>query len=302
MLDLITIGHISIDLSFQGKNITYEEDRFQLAVGGKYVADTFRETLGGGGFNVAMAVKNNDLHVGIIATVGNNDFKKVILEKLTQANFPLDLLINHPNYINISAILLRDDGERSIINYETPHTSLLSQKTRDHLRTTHTVYLGNLPEVSFQERKSLLGFLKENDILSIVNLGVKDCRRPKDELEDFFKDVDIIIANGHEFADMAKHPYETIDFKKSVFPYLPSLKGKQLIITDSKKGSYGYMGANVYYQKAYEPKKIVDVTGAGDGYSGGFIAEFLKSNDIVKSMEKGAQYAAKILETVGANY
>lgn len=301
MFDLISLGHISVDLSFHGKNITYEKDRFQLAVGGKYVADSFSETLGGGGFNVAMGVRKNGLQAGIIGTVGNNVFKEIIIAKLEQSGFPLDLLITHPDYLNISVILLREDGERSIINYETPHSSLFNPKTREHLQKARAVYLGNLPEVSFQERKSLLNFIHSHNILSIVNLGVKDCRRPKEELEIFFKDADIVIANGHEFADMVKQPYEQIDFKKTILSYLPVLKNKKVIVTDSKKGSYGYIEDKVFYQEALSPPKIVDMTGAGDAYSGGFIAEFLKTDDIAKSMENGASYAAQILAKVGAN-
>ncbi|MFN4213084.1 MAG: carbohydrate kinase family protein, partial [Microgenomates group bacterium] len=68
-----------------------------------------------------------------------------------------------------------------------------------------------------------------------------------------------------------------------------------------QKGSYAYYQGKVYHQKAYPIKKIVDTTGAGDGYTAGFIAEYFRSKDIKKAMANGAKYAAKILGKIGAN-
>ena len=48
-------------------------------------------------------------------------------------------------------------------------------------------------------------------------------------------------------------------------------------------------------------KKIVDTTGAGDGYTAGFISSFIKSKGIQKSMKKGAECASKIIEKIGSN-
>lgn len=116
------------------------------------------------------------------------------------------------------------------------------------------------------------------------------------------KKIDILILNGHEFAELVKAPYKDIHFREDVVGwYIKPLKGKIIIITEGKKGSYVYLNGKVSHEKAIEIKKIIDSTGAGDGYSAGFISEYLKTKNIEKSMIKGSIYAARILTKLGAN-
>ena len=137
--------------------------------------------------------------------------------------------------------------------------------------------------------------------MTIVNLGVKDCRQPTEEIIKLLENVEILIINAHEFADVVKQLYKDIDFKKNLIQKYPFLKNKIVILTDGEKGSYGYTNEKVYFQEPVKVNKIVDATGAGDGYTAGFIAEYLKSKDISKAMANGAQYAVKILTKIGAN-
>jgi 2-dehydro-3-deoxygluconokinase len=101
---------------------------------------------------------------------------------------------------------------------------------------------------------------------------------------------------------MTKHSYEAIDFKKDVRKYIGIDFKKTLIVTDGEKGSHAYWEKNVHHMAALPPKRVVDTTGAGDGYTAGFISGIIKhEGDIVKAMETGAKYALKIIEKVGAN-
>ena len=82
MFDLISIGNISIDLYFKGSSLTFEKDRFQLAIGGKYFVDQFHTGIGGGGVNVAIGVAKEGIKSAVMGTIGNNPFKKMILQLL----------------------------------------------------------------------------------------------------------------------------------------------------------------------------------------------------------------------------
>ncbi len=303
MYDLISIGSISIDLFFKGKSLTFKEGRFQLAIGGKYVADHFFESLGGGGANVAIGARRNGLRTAVLGKVGNNPFKKIILEKLVDEKVSIHLCQFEENYLNISAILLTEKGERTIVHFPSPHQHITSNvHDKIKLLKTSMVYFGSLTDVPMEEKVELLNFFKNNRVLTIMNIGVHDCRRAKHQIEDLLKPVDILILNGHEFADLVKAPYRDIHFKENIINwYLPFIKNKIVIITEGAKGSYSYEGGKVYHQEAIKPANIVDTTGAGDAYTAGFIAEYFKSKDIEKAMEKGARYASKILAKIGAN-
>ena len=86
MYDFICIGNISIDLYFKGESLTYKDNRFQLAIGGKYFADEFYEDIGGGGCNVAAGLTKHGYKVAVFAKIGNNPFRELILKKLKDKN------------------------------------------------------------------------------------------------------------------------------------------------------------------------------------------------------------------------
>lgn len=302
MYDLISIGSISIDLFFQGESLTFKDNRFQLAVGGKYQADYLYESVGGGGANVAIGGSKNGLKTAVVGKIGNNPFKKIILEELHESGVSTSLCQYEDKYMNISSILLTDSGERSVIHYQPTHEHLITSiEECSTFLNTKSLYLGNLPDVSLTERESILHYLKRKGVITIVNLGVKDSRRPIEQLKKFIIGIDVLILNTHEFAEAVKTPYKEINFKENIISRYPFLKETIVVITDGEKGSYGYSDTKIYYQKAIEPTLIKDTTGCGDGYTAGFIAEYLKSSSIDSSMLKGSLYAAKILTQVGAN-
>jgi len=303
MIELLSIGSISIDLYFLGKTLTYNNNRFQLAVGGKYLADNFHISIGGGGANVAFGATYFNIRTGVMGVIGNNPFKSIILEEFKKRGISCRYCWFKDNYYNISAILLNNVGERSIIHYVTPHSHLFND-SHNLLGITKikAVYLGNLPDVPFYQRLIFLRFLKKHRIKTFVNLGVKDCRRPTSTLLPFLNAVDVLIINGHEFAELVKASYSDIHFKEDVVRwYLPIMTDQIVVITEGAKGSYAYYQNRVYHQNAINVEKVIDTTGAGDAYSASFIATFLKTKSIEKSMLKGSHYAAKILQKIGAN-
>lgn len=303
MYDLISIGGISIDLYFKGESLTFKNERFQLAVGGKYLSEHFYVGIGGGGVNVAIGAHKNGLRAAVMGKIGNNVFKKIILSKLIENEISYTLCDFEDKYYNVSSILLSPDGERSIIHYMTPHQHLINDSNElEGISKTKMAYLGNLPDVSLSERVELLKFFKEHSIKTIVNLGVRDCRKPLNQLKSFLDMVDILILNGHEFAELVKAPYHDIHFRDHVVQwYVPFLADKLVVVTEGKKGSFSYQDKNVLFHKAESIGRIIDTTGAGDGYTAGFIAEYLHSCNTKKAMENGSHYAAKILQKIGAN-
>lgn len=300
MYDLISVGNIAIDLYYKGKTLTNKDGRFQLAIGGKYHADFFHEDIGGGGCNVAVGVANHRLKTAVFARIGNNNFKQTILDKLKQKNVSSEFCQFEENYYIISSILLTDSGERTIISYDTPGHLVKKFFLHDELKKAKNIYISSLTNVSLEDKIEIISYLKGDKTLTFVNLSIVDCRREPEALYRIFDSLDVLIINTHEYSELIKKPYESIDFKNLEIT-LPYLKNRILIITDAEKGSYGYFKNKKYFQQAIEPKKIVDTTGCGDAYTAGFIAQYLKSKGIPASMKNGAKYAAEKLSRIGAN-
>lgn len=207
------------------------------------------------------------------------------------------------DHLNISCILLSENGEKTVINYQSPNQHLFSE---DHdysfLDRTSSVYMANMPDVSFTEKLRLAKYIKQQGKLLFANFGVVDCRRSKEQIIQLIEQIDVLIVNGHEFADIVKTAYERISFNRDILGfYFREFKDKTFIVTEGAKGSYAYVQGKHFHQEAVKPAKILDSTGAGDGYSAGFISEYIQTGDVQKSMLAGSEYAAKILAKVGAN-
>lgn len=303
MYDLISIGGICIDNYFKGESLTYNKNRFQLAIGGKYLADTYHFSVGGGAANVAIAASKRNIKTAVYGLIGDNPFKYMIYSHLKENNVDYTLCPLNLEYFNISAILISPTGERSIINYVTPHVQLF-QDTNHIKKLIHTkaVFLGNLPDVSLSSRVEVLSHLKKMNIITILNLGIKDCRRSINQLKELLSKIDILMCNGHEFAELVKAPYSDISFKDNIIKhYIPFLLNKTVIVTEGSRGSYAYQNSLILHQPALPVKRIVDTTGAGDSYTGAFIAEYLISRKLSHALEKGALYATHILGKIGSN-
>ncbi len=300
MYDVISIGSIAIDLFFRGDSFTKKEDRFTLAIGGKYNANFFKECLGGGGANVAAGCATHGLSVGVLGKVGLGQFKQIIIQKLLQKFVSIEFLQYDVDYTNISSILISDTGERTIINYQTPNEVFnLSDNIKRNMVSTKFVYMGNLPDISIPERISILQLFKKNNVKLVLNLGVADCRRDFSEIKPMLDLADMLIINTNEYSEIIKKKKDEIDFKNKDISKKINFESKTLVLTDGPKGSYLYSNKKFYHQIAHEPTKRVDTTGAGDAFCAGFISSLVKDSSLELAMESGSKYSAKILEIVG---
>lgn len=302
MYDLITFGSITADLYFKADELTRKGDRYYLAIGGKYFINDFKFFIGGGGANVSIGVKKNRLKTAVCALLGNNNFRKAILHQLTLKGISKKHLLFKQKHDNISIVLLNKDGERTTLKSENLNRAFTFNENKFlQYSKTRSAYFGNLTDIEIKDRFKLIKYLKSKGVSIFLNLGISDIRNRKKEIPSLLKFTDILIQNKYEMAEFLNMDPKKINLKINLKHKLNNFNGKYLIVTDAEDGSYCYDNTNIYYQKAIRPIKIIDTTGAGDGYTAGFIAEFLKTQDIRLSMKKGAYYAAKIIGRIGAN-
>ena len=119
--------------------------------------------------------------------------------------------------------------------------------------------------------------------------------RHKSNFLDLVKNkLDIIFANEQEIKSLidAKNFEEVIEFGK--------ILNKLLIITRGEKGSVAINGHDVIETDSKKNLKIVDLTGAGDLFAGGFLHGYINNLSIKSSLEKGTEMSSKIIQKIGA--
>ncbi|MEI6533173.1 MAG: carbohydrate kinase family protein [Candidatus Roizmanbacteria bacterium] len=301
MYDLLSIGTLGVDLYYQSESYSIENNKISFVLGDKYLAESFFVGIGGGATNVAIGCEKHGLRTSLMAKIGNNPFKKLILDRLNEERISHLHCDYEDNYHNVSSIFLTSSGERTVLNYHTNHQHFLrDEKDLEPLKRANNIFLGNLPDVSWSERLKMLHYAKQNGAKIFVNLGLKDCKRDKDQLDAMIRATDVLILNSKELAEFMKISSDSLNIQKVISHLNGRFYGKVVVVTHGSKGSYAFSDNAVFYQPALEGN-IIDTLGAGDGYTSGFISKYIEENDIKDSMLAGAEYAKVIIGKIGAN-
>jgi len=131
-----------------------------------------------------------------------------------------------------------------------------------------------------------------------VSMSLSDLfcvERHKPNFLDLVKNkLDIVFANEQEVLSLidAKNFDEVISFSKQL--------EKIIVITRGEKGSIAIQKNEVVECNSKKDLKIVDLTGAGDLFAAGFLHSHINNLSLKKSLEKGTEMSAKIIQKIGA--
>jgi fructokinase len=106
--------------------------------------------------------------------------------------------------------------------------------------------------------------------------------------------LDITFANEKEIMSLidGRNFDEVISFGKKL--------GKIIVVTCGEKGSVAIQNNEVFECNAQKNLKIIDLTGAGDLFAGGFLHGLINKLSIKESLEKGTEMSSKIIQKIGA--
>ena len=108
------------------------------------------------------------------------------------------------------------------------------------------------------------------------------------------ENVDILFANETELCSL----FETDDFEKAVKLVTPMCE--IVTVTRGPKGSIVIHDGEVIAVDAHHVDRVIDTTGAGDAYAGGFLAGFVAGHPLRRCAEVGNLAAAEVISRLGA--
>ena len=119
--------------------------------------------------------------------------------------------------------------------------------------------------------------------------------RHKADFLDLVKNrLDITFSNEQEIMSLinTSNFNEVIEFSKKI--------KKLIVITRGDKGALAINGNEVVECLANKNLKVVDLTGAGDLFAGGFLHGFINGKTIKESLVKGTEMSSKVIQIIGA--
>ena len=113
-------------------------------------------------------------------------------------------------------------------------------------------------------------------------------------LEIVKNNLDITFSNEQEIMSLinAKNFEEVVEFSKNI--------KKLIVVTRGEKGAIAIEGDEVIEINAKKNLKIIDLTGAGDLFAGGFLHGYINGKSIKENLETGREMSSKIIQIIGA--
>ena len=119
-------------------------------------------------------------------------------------------------------------------------------------------------------------------------------RHKSNFLEIVKNSLDITFANEQEIMSLinAKNFEEVVEFSKNI--------KKLIVVTRGEKGAVAILGNEVVETSAKKNLQIVDLTGAGDLFAGGFLHGYINGKSIRENLETGREMSSKVIQIIGA--
>lgn len=302
MYDIVTIGDCVSDLficpsvdqveSFRNK---FREVQLCFEHGSKISVDEVHYDIGGSACNVAVGLSRLGCQTALIGAVGADQEGEKIKERLGKESVEIKFLKTFPkNQTNFSVIIVYK-GERTVLVYRgLKDYSLL--KIPQSLRSKW-LYIGPVANSFEPNYKNIISLVSEKNIRLAINPGHRQIEEGREKLKKLIYISSVLILNRKEATDLSKiSGFSTV---KDLLKRLKSLGAEIVVITDGTKGAYATDGESSYGIKAYSKERI-DATGAGDSFSSGFLAYYMKNNDLKEALRWGIMNASEVVMSYGA--
>ncbi|MBS7647478.1 MAG: carbohydrate kinase family protein [Candidatus Bathyarchaeia archaeon] len=278
--DITIVGHLCIDsISLPNKQSPYT-------------------ILGGSAAYTSLSAKRLGANVSIISKVGG-DFPKAYLWWLSQEG------------IDLTGVL-RIEGEKTT-RFELKYDSSMSNRTLRLLSKAPVIKVEDLPNLLDTKVAHIAPIADEipYDVTEKMKKSTEVLSIDPQGLVRAFDENGTVVSKPLE----DKRVLELVNIYKSSKEEIEAITGmadlraairsihdfgvETVIVTMGIKGAAISIDGTVYEIPVYTPDKIVDPTGAGDAFIGGFLAEYVQGKEVLWCACVGSAAASAVVEGVG---
>lgn len=277
--EILCVGRIYCDLVFSGV------PRMPTP-GSEVFASDVSLHAGGGAFNSAVALSVLGWKTALSGYLPAAPFDAQIYSEAKAVGLDLSLcqaaLAGAAPQITVAMAM---DGDRSFLTNKTGDAAPELDVTRTACQSIRHLHIGEIRTLI--ERPDLLTRATTAGWTVSLDCGWDDeVMKQGAALNDLVSRVDVFLPNEIEF--------ETLQSS--------GLKSSAAILTVVKQGASGAtaMSNGQRLHCPATPVQVVDATGAGDAFNGGFLSEWLSGNPLIACLQKGNECGEKtVLQTGG---
>jgi ribokinase len=281
----------------------FETDLICFTCGSKIQIGDLRVSVGGGGVNTAVdfaRLKAKPMFLGKIGE-GNNGAR--ILKALKEEGVEVVSTKTSTMETGFSIIIKSADGDRTILTFKGANNDLKwSDFNKKKIKQAEWFYFASMVDESYKTLEKLTDYGKENNIKTLFNPSSYVVKKGLNYIRKLMHAADIFVVNMEEaqitlglqpnYAQLPEHEVDEILRK------LYSINEGIVVITNGSKRAYVYDGETKYSAMPY-PAKVMDVAGAGDAFSSGFLTGYMHDEDVEHAMNTGLACAYSAVTSTG---
>lgn len=261
--------------------------------------------IGGAPANFAYHVGQFGFESLAVSAIGDDELGREIVEKFNQRN--LNFRLETVAYPTGTVQVTLDD--KGIPCYEImenvawdniPYSSELESIARD----CRAVCFGSLAQRSEVSRRTINRFLDEmpddEDTYKIFDINLRQHFYCKETVVNSLNKCNVLKINDEELVVVSEmFGFDGLSAEQVCWKILSEYNLKMLILTCGTNGSYVYTADNVSFQPT--PKvEVADTVGAGDSFTGSFVASILRGKSISEAHKRAVEVSAFVCTQNGA--
>ena len=275
------MGIFAVDLSFRVRRLP--------AWGETVFGSTFQLGPGGKGSNQAIAAARLGCEVHFISKVGADTFGDLARRFHAEAGVKSDFMLTTADLATGAAAIIVDEqnGENAVIVTPGAANALMAEEI-----DTATEQIAR--SACFMTQLELSMHLVEHGLRVARKLGVPTILNPAPACEcndSFLELCDYITPNETEAAALTGMPVETIEQIQKAAEALLRRGPRHVAITLGARGAFVMSGKLAQHIPAFQAGPVIETTGAGDAFNGGFAVGIAEGMNFKEAAQFGCAVA-----------
>ena len=271
----------------------------------------YNQSFAGDTLNFCNYLDKKKLNAFFLSAIGKSEINQSLLDFVKSKNISTKY-IKQINQFEVGLYLIKnkDNGEKQFFYWRDESAAKHYFNNIDflnlykELKNFDYIYFSGITLSIIHISKlnnfiKLLRLLKSKKIKIVFDFNIRPTRWNKKNLNNFLdsvvKFVDICFLSGEDM-NYWKNKNNIKSYEQIVRKY----KIKHSIFRKNAKFTYVFLNKTRYVFRNKLLKKVVDTSGAGDGFNAAYLSNFIVNNDPVLALKAGSSLGSKIVMKKGA--
>ena len=271
----------------------------------------YNQSFAGDTLNFCNYLDKKKLNAFFLSAIGKSEINQSLLDFVKSKNISTKY-IKQINQFEVGLYLIKnkDNGEKQFFYWRDESAAKHYFNNIDflnlykELKNFDYIYFSGITLSIIHISKlnnfiKLLKLLKSKKIKIVFDFNIRPTRWNKKNLNNFFdsvlKFVDICFISGEDMSY-----WKNKNGIKSYEQIVRKYKIKHSIFRKNAKFTYVFLNKTRYVFRNKLLKKVVDTSGAGDGFNAAYLSNFIVNNDPVLALKAGSSLGSKIVMKKGA--